>query len=101
MTIAELDTLYSAAVAAIDAGSWSTAIAKLMAMKARLATMPNLARNLSGGGSQSITWNATQLDSLIADCRRQQAASYAANSSYGPYQQSKVTYELADDSETY
>lgn len=78
MSIAELETLYAAAVAAIDAADYDTAIAKIMAMKARLATTPNLTRGLGGGGSQSITWNPAQLDSLIADCRKMQAAALSA-----------------------
>jgi outer membrane protein assembly factor BamD (BamD/ComL family) len=41
MSIAQLDTLYAAAVAAIDEADWSTAVAKLMAIQVRLATTPN------------------------------------------------------------
>lgn len=99
MSIAELNTLYAEVVAAIDAASYDTAIAKIMAMKARLATTPNLSRSLGGGGSQSVTWNATQLDSLIADCRKLKAA--AAHASSGPFVQIPVTYQRPDVTDDY
>lgn len=66
-----------------------------MAMQARLATTPNVSRNLSGGGSQSITWNAATISDLIAHCRREKAAVDAAASTVGPWQQTKVTYKRA------
>ncbi len=90
MSIAELNTLYAAAVTAIDAADWDTAIHQLMAVKIRLATMPNLSRSLAGGGSQSITWNAAELDSLIAQCRQNKVA--ASHSSGGIFQASRVIY---------
>ncbi|HET99385.1 MAG TPA: hypothetical protein ENH89_03205 [Aurantimonas coralicida] len=80
-------------MAAIYDADYATAIQKLMAMKARLASTPNLTRSLGGGGSQSISWNPSELDSLIKDCRQQQAA--AAASTGGIFQTSKVTYARA------
>jgi len=99
MSIAELDTLYAAAVAAIDDGDYATAITKLMAMQARLSTTPNLTRGTGGGGSQSIAWNASEIPGLITNCRKQLAAATAASG--GPFQQSKVVYARADNSGDY
>lgn len=93
MSIAELNTLYVAAVAAIDAADWDTAINKLMAIKTRLATTPNLSRSLAGDGSQSITWNPGDIDSLITQCRQNKAA--AAHASGGIFRTSNVTYARA------
>lgn len=90
MSIAQLDTLYTAAVAAIDSGNFDAAVLKLMAIKARLATTPNLTKSMGGGGSQSITWNAAEIDSLIAQCRQMKTA--AAHAFSGPFQQVPMTY---------
>ena len=90
MSIAELNTLYTAAVAEIDAGDYAAAVKKLMAIQVRLATTPNLNRATGGGGSQSITWNAAEIDSLIAQCNRMTSAATAAAS--GPFQQSKIKW---------
>lgn len=90
MSIAQLNTLYDAAVAAMDAADFGTAILKLMAIKARLATTPNLSRAIAGGGSEAIAWNAAEIDSLIAQCRQIQAS--AIHTLGGPWQQTKVTY---------
>lgn len=91
MSMAQLDTLYAAAVAALDGGDYDTAITKAMALRVRLATTPNLSRNLSGGGSQSVTWGGAEgLDRFIAECRRAKASAAAARS--GPFQQTKITY---------
>jgi len=97
MSIAQLDTLYEAAVAAMDAADFATAILKLMAIKARLATTPNLNRAVAGGGSEAITWNAAEIDSLITQCRQLKAASIHATS--GPFNQTKVAYARASGSE--
>ena len=94
MSISQLDTLYESAVVAMDSADWNTAVLKLMAVKARLATTPNLSRGIGGGGNSSITWNAAEIDSLIGQCRQMQAASAHATS--GPLQQTKVTYARVD-----
>jgi len=92
MSIAELNTLYAAAVAAIDAGSYDLAIIKLMAIKVRLATTPNITRSTGGAGSQSISWNSETIDSLIAQCHQMKSAVQSASG----LQQMKVTYARAD-----
>jgi hypothetical protein len=93
MSIAQLDTLYEAAVAAMDAGSFDTAILKLMAIKVRLATTPNLSKSLGGGGASSITWNAAEIDTLIGQCHQMKAL--AAHATSGPFRQTKVAYARA------
>ncbi len=90
MSIADLETLYTAAVAAIDAAEYDTAITKLMAVKLRLATTPNLTRATGGGGSQGISWNAAEIDSLIAQCRQLKSQALAAAS--GGMQSSRIVY---------
>lgn len=93
MTIAQLDALYSAAAAAMADADWSTAITNLMAISARLATTPNLTRNLGPAGSQAITWNAAEIQALIGQCRKQQAAAQASSS--GLFGQTPITYARA------
>ncbi len=93
MSIAQLDTLYEAAVVAMDTGDFDKAILKLMAIKARLATTPNVSRGL-GSGSSSITWNAAEIDSLIGQCKQMQASVSAAAA--GPFLQTKVVYQRAE-----
>jgi hypothetical protein len=99
MTIAQLNTLYTEAVAAIDSGDYTTAIKKLMACKVRLATTPNLTRGLGGGGSTGMSWNPAQLESLIEDCRKLKAAALV-NSTSGPIQATKVTYTRVDSDDS-
>jgi hypothetical protein len=95
MTIAELNNLYDAAQSAMDSGDWDTAITKLMGLQARLSSTPNVSRNLSGGGSQSISWNPQSIGELIALCRRKKAEADLAGSNVGPWKSSKVKYKRA------
>jgi len=99
MTIADLESLYTAFSAARNAGNYDAAIGYVMDMKARLASTPNLSRALGGGGSQSIAWNPSQLDSLIADCRKMKAA--AAHAASGPFVTVPVTYQRPDSTGDY
>lgn len=90
MTLAELDTLYAAAAAALESQDYVTAITKAQQARLRLATTPNTAR-AAGGGSTSIAWpNLAAIDSFIADCRRAQQTSQAASG--GPFQQTRIRY---------
>ncbi|MDQ3288923.1 MAG: hypothetical protein M3Q42_11835 [Pseudomonadota bacterium] len=95
MSASQLETLYSEAVAALDAGDYDTAITKAMAVKVRLATMPNVERSLGGGGKQRTEWaNAASLNTFILECRRLKGASLGL-------QQSKITYARPSLSEDY
>lgn len=99
MSITALETLYSTAVSAFDAGDYASAIAAAVKAQMLLGTTPNLARSL-GGGNQSITWNdGAAVARFIADCRQLQKA--AAVTSGGPFRQSKVTYARAEASDGY
>jgi hypothetical protein len=95
MSLADLITLCDAAIAAMDAGDWDTAVLKLMAIKARRATLPSMTEGIVGGATKGIHWTASELDGLIAECRRQQrSASIAAT---GPFRTSKITYARPSD----
>lgn len=97
MSLSDLNTLYAAAVAALDAADYATAIRKAMAIQARLATTPNVTRDLAGGGSQGLSFNPSQLDSFIANCRK--LATAASFSTAIPV--SKITYERAETTDDY
>jgi hypothetical protein len=89
MTIAELNTLYSTASTAMASADWASAITALMQCQARLATMPNMSRDV-GSGSQSIQFSPGDIPGLISLCRNNQSAAQAV--SLGPFQECKVAY---------
>lgn len=93
MTIAELNTLYASAAADIADGDWSGAKKTLLKMQARLASTPNVTRTTGDGGSQSITWNPASIEKMLATCDKMLAADAAADSTTGPWQQSKITWK--------
>lgn len=80
MSVATLNTKRDAAVEAIADGDYATALTNLRACKALLATMPDTRH-----GEDSLTWNRTDIDQLIAECNRARAAAAGV-------QRSKVTY---------
>lgn len=96
MTVkADLEALYSAAIAALDAGEYTTAIKKAMAIKMRLLTSADLTAD-----TKEIAWKRpSDADSFVADCRILQAA--ALHTSAGGIQMSKITYARVDDSGNY
>jgi hypothetical protein len=94
MSLAELNTLYTAAATALAARDYDGAIANAMAIQVRLATTPNVTRSLAGGGSQALSFNPAELDSFIANCR--QLKTSAAHASSGPFRSCKVTYVRPD-----
>jgi hypothetical protein len=85
MSVAQLEALYDAAVSAIDDESWGEAVKILTKLGVRLAATPNVSRNLGGGGSQSIQWNAGTVQALLAFARQQQAASQGIQESLVRY----------------
>lgn len=95
MSIAELNSLYASATAAMGTADWSGAITYLMQMQARLASTPNVSRQLAGGGSQSIGWSSASIKDLIAECRRNLTGSRVAASTGGPFSTTKVKYVRA------
>jgi hypothetical protein len=96
MSIAQVEALYEAAITALDAGDYATAIQKAMAAKLRLGTTPNVSKSV-GSGSQALTWNdASAIDRFISDCRRLQSA--VAVASGGVFAQSPIHYQRAEES---
>lgn len=94
MALSDLETLADALDAALADGDYDTAISKAIALKSRLAITPNVARNLAGGGSQSLAWlNAVALDGVIKQCRAEKAR--VAAETYG-IQRTKITYARPD-----
>jgi len=95
MSIADLETLYDAAVAADAAADYATAAQKARAILLRLVTTPNVTRSL-GAGSQALTFPGGE--TVEAFLNRVQRLSKAASvASGGPFAQSKVTYARATD----
>lgn len=91
MSIADIEALNTAYVTAVDAADWTTALSVLSKLAIRLASTPNVARSLGGGGSQSIAWTAQSIAEQQKFCRQQQSASAHATS--GPFVQIPVVYQ--------
>lgn len=87
MSAAELDTLYAAYAAALEAADYNTAITKLMVMQGLLAKTPDLQHGLAGG--QASRYRPSEIDGLIANCRKLKAEARAATVGV---QTTKVTY---------
>lgn len=92
MSKSALDALYAAYQTALDGADYDTAIAKLMGMQALLASMPDVATGVGGGGN-STRFRDSQIDDLIKRCYQLKAEAQHAVS--GPFQQTKVTYARA------
>lgn len=84
---ASVNTLMDAAVAALEAGDYATALTKLMAAKASLAAIPD-----SSKAGESLNYDRGSIDELIRQVRQQQtAASVSANG----ISTARVTYTRA------
>lgn len=91
MAIATLDTLYNEAVAAIDAGDYSTAIQVALKAKLRLATTPDVTRSLGAGSNQSLAWsNVAAIETFIREAKALQTAARATSG--GPIRTTKIRY---------
>ncbi len=66
----------AAAIAALAAGDYNTAVNQALAAQAVLATIPSNAVRGAGpmGGNQSLAWSAEAIDSFIVRCRQQGAS---------------------------
>jgi hypothetical protein len=96
MAIATLDTLYTQAVSAIDAGDYDAAIQIALKAKLRLATTPDITRSLGAGSNQSVVWaNAGEIEGFIRTAKQLQASARAAVS--GPMRSTKIRYRRAGD----
>lgn len=83
--VSRLNAFADAAITALLAGDYATAIVQATAAKMMLARMPDLKED-----GREMTWkDPADADSFIADCR--QLASTAAVASVG-IRQTKITY---------
>lgn len=87
MSIATINARVTAAVTAIDDGDWATAKKKLAGAKALLAVLPSR----SAREGEELEFDPAGLDSLLALCNRELAAS-------GGIQTSEIEY-VNDDSD--
>jgi len=92
MSIADLETLYEAAIAALDSGDYDTAIVKANALQLRLATMPSVTQRQGGRTEFTAEW----IDRFIAQCRKLKSETAAAAATGGPFQVTKITYARPD-----
>lgn len=82
--VSRLKTYRDAAITALAAGDYATAIQQAMAAKLMIATMPDLREE-----DRQITWNAEAIDQFIAQCRDLATAAAVATSGI---RQTKITY---------
>src|SRR4051812_11082918 len=86
MSISQLEALYSAYAAAIDAGDYDAAIAAALKALARVGTTPDVMRR-----NNQMAWrNLSAIQSCIEQCRKLKAIALAEAS--GGMQQTKVIY---------
>lgn len=86
MSISQLEALYSAYEAAIDAGDYDAAIAAALKALARVGSTPDVMRR-----NNQMAWrNQAAIQSCITECRKQKAQALAEGA--GGIQQTKVTY---------
>lgn len=90
----DLETLYNAAAAALDAGDYLAAKLGFMKVMAKRATVPDLERSLGAAGRQGIRWRDADLTPLIALCDKMLAAARIASG--GVFQQVPITYARVD-----
>ena len=95
MSIANLETLYAAAIAADESEDYATAAQKARAILVRLGTTPNVTRGL-GNGSQALTFPGGETIEAFLN-RVSRLAKSASVASSGPFGISKVTYARPSD----
>jgi hypothetical protein len=78
----------TAAINAMVAGDYATAIQQAMAAQAVLGTIPSKASRSAGtfGGAQSAEWPADQIQAFIINCQRLQNAAGGVTLSNKQYQ---------------
>lgn len=93
MSVAQIEALYEAAVAALDAGNYDVAIVNALKVKIRLSTTPNIMRTLTGSGQTNMMWaNVAAIDFFIKECKVLKATALASSSG-GPFQRTKIIYD--------
>lgn len=91
--VSQLATYRDAAITALLAAEYDTAIQQAMAAKLFLATMPSLKQ-----ADREVAWNSQAIDEFIAQCR--QLATTAAVAA-GGIRQTKVTYARPTSTDAY
>lgn len=84
----DLESYRTAAIAAVAAGDYATAISQAMAAKMTLATMPDSKQD----ANIETTWDRNAIDKFIAECKAQQASTTGLGSSVGVMQRQPVRY---------
>ena len=98
-TLARLNELAEAAVAAMEAADYDLAIRKALALKPLLAVTPEMSRG-SAGDSQSLAFRTgDSVDAFIAECRKLRNPALAESG--GVFRTSNVRYQRADESNGY
>lgn len=88
MSATDVNTYVAAAIDAIEAEDFQTALRKLQAAKAALIALPDTSHR-----NASLNWNRDAIDSLILECRCEiRAADFAANATGGMLR-TKVKYK--------
>lgn len=95
MTVSALETYRDAAIAALVAADYDTAIQQALAAKMMLATAGDVSRS-AGGNRQEISWSRSEIDRFISECRLLQSQAAHEASTGGPFRQMKVTYTRAE-----
>ncbi len=73
--VSQLNAAMAAAVAALAAGNYPTAINQALAAQGLLACLPKISRSAgAGGGEMSAAWDAAGIDNFIRRLRQQQGA---------------------------
>lgn len=99
MTLEAIQARAALAVAALDSGDYAAAIRYALGCKPLLASTPELSRG-SAGNAQSIAFrDGAAIDAFIKECRLLQTQ--AAAQSAGPFSQSLIRYQRADEEEDY
>ena len=83
MSLAQINTKMAAAVAALEAGDYATALTNALCAQGLVAASPT-----SEHGNDKISWQDNKIADFVANVRRAQAADTAS----GGMQQTKVTY---------
>lgn len=86
---ADINTAADAAVVAIRAGDYGTALTQALAAQALLAAVPDSIQGV-GGGATELRWGRQAINELVINIRRQQSIA-------GGMQQTKIIYARPTD----
>ena len=81
ITVASLNAAMDAAVTALLAGDYATALRQAVAAQGILTVLPELSRSAgTGGGSQAAKWTQAGIDQFVGRVSRLQGASLGVQS---------------------